>query len=285
MLCRKPFTSGLLAFGCGQCNPCRINRRRVWSWRMFLESLCHDHSAFVTLTYDEEHLPHGATLEPPALQSFLKRLRASHSRPLRFFAVGEYGEHTHRPHYHLALFGLSPVDGHLVDRSWPDGHVHIGDLTPSSANYIAGYVVKKMTHASDPRLAGRHPEFARMSLRPGIGAPAMQVLRDALNNQVGLSEIRSTGDVPRNLQLGRQSIPLARYLRKRLREELLLDDEDTSNSRIAYSLSLSDEVRALLEASLARGEVASLSQLIAQRDHQRILNAESRAKLKGQRSL
>jgi len=252
---------------------------------MFLESLCHDHSAFVTLTYSEKDLPHGATLEPPALQAFLKRLRSSHPRPLRFFGVGEYGEHTHRPHYHLALFGLSVVDRHLVDRAWPQGFVHAGDLTPAACNYVAGYVVKKMTHASDPRLGGRHPEFARMSLRPGIGAPAVQVLRDALNNQHGLSEIRSTGDVPRTLKVARKSIPLARYLRKKLREELLLDESDTHAARAAYSLSLSDEVRDLLQASLARGEVASPAQLIVQRDHQRILNAEARASLKGVRHL
>lgn len=252
---------------------------------MYLESLCHDHSSFVTLTYSDAELPHGGTLEPKHVQSFLKRLRAAHSRPLRFFAVGEYGDHTHRPHYHLALFGLSALDGHLVDRSWAKGHVHVGDLTPSSANYIAGYVVKKMTHASDDRLGGRHPEFGRMSLRPGIGAPAMTVLRDALNNQTGLTELRQTGDVPRQLRLGRQAIPLARYLRAKLREALELDDSETSNARDAYSLSVSDEVRALLTSSLEAGEVASVSQLIARRDHQRILNAESRAKLKGQRSL
>jgi len=252
---------------------------------MFLESLCHDHSSFVTLTYEDSEMPHGGTLEPPHLQAFLKRLRAAHSRPLRFFAVGEYGDHTHRPHYHLALFGLSPVDGHLVHRSWAKGFVHVGDLTPASANYIAGYVVKKMTRAGDHRLGGRHPEFARMSLRPGIGAPAMLVLRDALNNSTGLTELRQTGDVPRQLRVGRKTIPLARYLRARLRKELLLDDSETSAARDAYSLSVSDEVRDLLSHSLDAGEVASVSQLIATRDHQRILNAESRAKLKGQRSL
>lgn len=276
---------GTVGFGCGQCLPCRIHRRRMWSTRIYLESLCHERSAFVTLTYAPEKIPQGGSLEPRALQLFLKRLRFNSDAPLRFFGVGEYGDQTERPHYHLALYGLSALDARVVERSWRDGFAMVGDLTEQSAAYIAGYVTKKMTHASDPRLGGRHPEFARMSLRPGIGALAMATLASALNNQHGSRELRLTGDVPYQLRLGRKSLPLARYLRQRLRKEMCLEDDDTRAARDRFSLDASAEVLALLKTALDAKEVATPRSVILQRDLQKIRNVESRSKLKGVRML
>lgn len=88
-----------------------------------------------------------------------------------------------------------------------------------SAAYIAGYVTKKMTHRSDIRLGGRHPEFARMSLRPGIGVPALwnvasEIMRYRLEEQ---------GDVPIALRYGAKMMPLGRYLRMNLRKMVGLD--------------------------------------------------------------
>lgn len=73
MLCKNPYMKGVLAFGCGQCNPCRINRRRLWTHRIMLESLKHGDSSFVTLTY--ETLPSDGSLVPKDLQNFMKYLR------------------------------------------------------------------------------------------------------------------------------------------------------------------------------------------------------------------
>ena len=44
-------------FGCGQCLPCRVNKRRLWTNRIMLESMCHDDNAFVTLTYNDDNIP------------------------------------------------------------------------------------------------------------------------------------------------------------------------------------------------------------------------------------
>ena len=57
MLCSNPYMKDGVSFGCGQCKGCRVNKRRQWTHRILLESMCHESSAFVTLTYDNDHLP------------------------------------------------------------------------------------------------------------------------------------------------------------------------------------------------------------------------------------
>lgn len=129
-----------------------------------------------TLTYAPEHEPPDGSLSPRHMQLWLKRLRRllPPTRPIRFFGCGEYGDETFRPHYHVALYGVAPLETELVQSSWGMGHVHLMELNAETAQYLCGYVVKKMTSPDDPRLQGKHPEFTRMSLRPhGIGAGAV----------------------------------------------------------------------------------------------------------------
>ena len=222
MLCKKPYFNGSEAYPCGQCNPCRLNRRRLWTHRLLLEQRCHEFSSFATLTYDDDHLPVDGSLVPRDTQLWLKRLRAllGPTRPLRYYLVGEYGDETFRPHYHAALYGLSELESDTLLQSWTHGNVMLGSLTRESAQYIAGYVVKKMTAHDDPRLNGRHPEFARMSLRPGIGALSVPTIAETLNTKHGARLISATGDVPLSLDHGRVSLPLGRYLRQKLRDEM-----------------------------------------------------------------
>lgn len=193
---------------------------------MILESLKHQGSCFVTLTYSDEFLPEGGTLVPKDAQAFLKRLRKAVAPiKIRFYLVGEYGDKTFRPHYHLAIFGLPDTAYQTIADAWsingcPIGHVVVGTLTVESAGYIAGYVTKKMTKSDDPRLGGRHPEFARMSLRPGIGADAMDDVADVLYSKHGSRELAELGDVPGVLKHGGKSFPLGRYLKRKLREKM-----------------------------------------------------------------
>lgn len=191
-----------------------------------LEARLHEFSCFVTLTYADENLPSGASLSPRDAQLFLKRLRKrlGSARPVRFYLVGEYGDLTQRPHYHLALFGVSELEHSLLLEAWGLGHVQVGTLTLESAQYIAGYVTKKMTAPGDPRLKGRYPEFARMSRRGGgIGLGAIPQIAEALNSRPGAAFISSTLDVPSSLTHGTKSYPLGRYLRRQLREEMGFD--------------------------------------------------------------
>ena len=222
MKCKKPFQT----HACGQCMPCRIKRRRIWTHRMMLEAAVHPAASFVTLTYDEEHNP--GTLIPRDMQLFLKRLRKNVG-PCRFFGVGEYGDISWRPHYHLAIFGHGPEASDAIDSCWSDGFTYTGDLTLHSAQYIAGYVTKKLTNVYDERLAGRYPEFARMSLRPGIGAPGLSQVAAALQNKHGWDEIGRLDDVPSMLRHGGRTMPLGRYMRVRLRAEMNFKDLNQSD--------------------------------------------------------
>lgn len=227
MLCKNPFIKGSgEAFGCGQCLPCRLNRRRIWTHRIILEASQYADNTFVTLTYEEP--PENNSVNPRDTQLFLKRLRTNiEPQKVRYFLVGEYGDETQRPHYHAALFGFPNCRNiqtikranrpccaicSLISRSWGLGHISLGTLEPHSAAYIAGYVTKKMTRPNDERLNGRHPEFARMSLRPGIGGDAVHEIASAT-----LQYINVDSDVPTALRHGRKLMPLGRYLTRRLR--------------------------------------------------------------------
>lgn len=205
-----------------------------------LESLLHPVNSFVTLTYNDSSIPIQsatglATLLPVHLQNFLKKLRKQlEPSKIRFYAVGEYGDETFRPHYHLALFNFPTCargntgagmvrpswaaccdNCRTIGNTWGHGNVLLGTLETSSAQYVAGYVTKKMTHRLDPRLLGREPEFARMSLRPGIGSDFMHEVASTLL-QFNLEKTRA--DVPSALEHGKgRKLPLGRYLQKKLR--------------------------------------------------------------------
>lgn len=244
MLCKKPYMLGVLPCGCGQCLPCRINRRRLWTHRMMLESVKHVSSSFVTLTYNDATLPSGLTLVPKDLQDWLKRLRRELSpQQIRYYAVGEYGDESGRPHYHAAIFGLDPIigggsdgRGGIVQSTWGKGYTFTGDLSAQSASYICGYVTKKMTKKDDPRLKGRFPEFARMSnggrlKTGGIGASAMvDVALSLEKNDQTCNYMLMNADVPFVLNHGRKTMPLGRYLRSILRENLGYGRKGTEES-------------------------------------------------------
>lgn len=231
MLCRNPFMGKAygprVAFPCGQCMPCLINRARIWMSRIVLETMCHKASCFVTLTYDPDHLPSDGSLRPKDVQDFFKRLRRRLEEAgmpsIRYYVVGEYGPETWRPHYHAAIFGIGPEDHDFIFKAWslggvPLGFVQVGDLNVHSARYISGYVTQKLTKPEDPRLKGKHPEFSRMSRRPGIGTAAVKEIAKTVLSRDGQIAFKATGDVPFSIHFQGRDLPLGRYLRMKLRE-------------------------------------------------------------------
>lgn len=255
MLCSRPFKQGVMEYGCGQCLPCRINRRRTWTSRLLLEAQQHPFNVFLTLTYSDENFPHGGSVVPRDLQLFLKRLRRRIApSKVRFFGVGEYGGTTFRPHYHVLLFGVACPHGVDIDhrcqcdfaKDWAKGHVQGGGVTKDSASYVVEYTCKLMSkeEREEYRLSGRHPEFARMSLRPGIGAGAVRPLGAALVSKEGARHISQVSDVPSVVRQDGRLRPIGRYLHRKLREE------------VGMAAVMSDEAKELL----AREKQAELLQ-------------------------
>lgn len=179
---------------CGQCIGCRLERSRQWAIRCVHESQLHDANCFITLTYDNDHLPKDRSLHVEHFQKFMKRLRKQYGPGIRFFHCGEYGEKFARPHYHACLFGFDFKDKllwktvrgtHLftsdsLKKLWPFGFSTIGNVTFESAAYVARYITKKITGknaeqhyshiTSDGEILERKPEYVTMSRRPGIAS-------------------------------------------------------------------------------------------------------------------
>lgn len=164
---------------CGQCIGCRLERSRQWAIRCVHEASLFEHNCFITLTYDDDHLPDDRSLEMKHFQDFMKRLRKRFQGfqpvtldefdedlgisvpvtryPIRFYHCGEYGEKFRRPHYHAVLFNYDfldkvfwkDVNGSKLFLSaslqdlWPHGFSTIGNVTFESAAYCARYIMKK----------------------------------------------------------------------------------------------------------------------------------------------
>lgn len=172
--------SSALQLHCGKCLGCRAANAKAWALRCHLELQQHRSAVFTTLTYDEENRP--PTLTKRHLQLFLKRFRKAMgaNRPVRFFASGEYGETTNRPHYHAILYGPGMGDKKEIERSWGHGYADVQPISAQRIAYCAGYVQKKLspwqgsTEYVDQwgELHTWQPPFALMSRRPGIGGHA-----------------------------------------------------------------------------------------------------------------
>lgn len=203
---------------CGKCIECRLAYSRQWADRCMLEAKSWEHNHFLTLTYNEENLTQAqqidlgtgevfkapyATLVPEDLTKFMKDLRRYYKYHyghdnIRFYACGEYGDKSGRPHFHVIVFNLPINDlvyfhtNHAHDKLylsdtiaeiWGKGHVIVGDVTWNSAAYTARYVMKKIKgpEAKDIYASmGLVPEFVRMSRREGIGKAYYEENKDKI---------------------------------------------------------------------------------------------------------
>lgn len=189
---------------CGQCIGCRLEKSRQWAIRCMHEAQLHEHNCFLTLTYDDQHLPRSinldtgefgtgeyASLNKRDITLFFKNLRKALDKEgikIRYYQCGEYGSKTNRPHHHVILFGFNFPDrikfttkmgfrlytSKFLRELWPHGNHLIGEVSFESAAYVARYCLKKYTNRDDnlvnAHYYGRLPEYTTMSRRPGIAS-------------------------------------------------------------------------------------------------------------------
>lgn len=181
---------------CGQCIGCRLEKSRQWAVRCVHEAQLHKHNCYITLTYNDQHVPIDNSLNHRDFQLFMKRLRKRYEpKIIRYYMAGEYGERNQRPHFHACIFNHDFDDkkylrktpsGNILytsptlEQIWTQGYSSIGTLTFESAAYIARYIMKKITGVNQQKhyekldektgeIKRKEPEYNNMSRRPGIG--------------------------------------------------------------------------------------------------------------------
>lgn len=181
---------------CGWCRGCRARKAQDWAVRAVHEAQLNPRSCFITLTFADDQLPSGLSVDVRDWQLFAKRVRKKMG-PFRFLACGEYGDRNLRPHYHACLFGIdfsedrklhSEKRGYRLWRSptleklWPHGFSTIGQLNWETAAYTSRYVMKKV-HGRGAATSTRYrretqgqqwfvkPEFVVASRRRENGRP------------------------------------------------------------------------------------------------------------------
>lgn len=285
----QPGDVGAIRLGCGHCIGCKLDRASAWAIRCQHEASRWEDNSFVTLTYDDDHVPCVArdgrhidrwsdigldgvapestglsTLHYPDVQRFLKRLRKSSASRVRFFCAGEYGESTGRPHYHILLFnrgfrdrlpiGKSLWESESLSALWPFGLSSIGDVTPASAAYVSKYALKKVygrVEAAE-HYQGRRPEFVTMSRRPGIGADWYDNFR---------------GDVLPNdfVVVSGRKYKVPRYYQEKFKESHPEDFGDVVEARERDSLQRGGDSRSFDRLAVAEEVTAARLNLLSER--------------------
>lgn len=154
---------------CGKCAACLARRRDDWSFRLSQELKVSQSAHFVTLTYDDLHIPYNdfgyVSVNKVDCQLFMKRLRkAIQPNKIKYYLVSEYGTKTARPHYHMILynFPLKLDIQNIIQNAWQNGGIHIGNVTGASIQYCCKYIIQKASLPDDVT-----PPFSLMS--QGLG--------------------------------------------------------------------------------------------------------------------
>lgn len=221
---------------CKNCFACKLNYSAEWATRIMLECQKSENNYFITLTYNNEWLPIADHITVPEklkscfgekiiyheydykkdfnpkwlegtvweehVHTFIHRLREhvryKYFQELQYYYCAEYGEKTHRPHYHLILMNC-PLDLNQfydfyvderykthwksteLEKYWGQkdkcgiyhkyGMIDVAEVEWSCAAYVARYCMKKLLDYDktdkDYAKEGKLKEFVRMSRRIG----------------------------------------------------------------------------------------------------------------------
>lgn len=178
MICLHPRCYAGKVFPCGKCPACLSRDREELAQRLIIEAHVSKCSYFITLTYDDEHLPiyQGVNcFDKEQVRSFIRALRDSYRDDgvhFRYFVTSEYGDNTQRSHYHAIFFYDSFESRQQVyediKKRWTFGNISVDSVTIASARYVAKYCLKEDDSSEFPK---GHPcrPFRLFSCRPAIG--------------------------------------------------------------------------------------------------------------------
>ncbi len=252
---------------CCRCIGCKLAKSKEWAIRCTHEAQMHpvNGNSYATLTYNTDHLPKNNNLNHKDFQVFIRSLRKTTHKKIRYFMCGEYGKATEkngfiaRPHFHVILFGIDfreDKEKHYINKrgdviyrsetleaAWTNGFSEFGTVTFESAAYVARYSLKKLNEAEREiidhetgEVTDRKKEYTKMSLKDpgGIGASwylkyAKDVFpHDYVVNHKG--QIMTTPKYYREL-LRRENPELAEKLKK-IRLEKAKRNTDNSPKRL-----------------------------------------------------
>lgn len=228
---------------CGKCMACLSNRRKQWTFRLKQELNSSLSAFFLTLTYDDEHIPYVDGLPAVSkrdVQLWLKRLRKAISPiQIRYFIVSEYGSRTFRPHYHALLFNF-PIEVDLqsiLEKTWSNGFVSVGSVTGASISYCAKYCLQYSdfpneyvrpfmlcsrkpaigsSYLTDDMIAYHKRTMANYTNENGVKAPLPKYYKDKIFNKFerDLISVSAKNEAVKNAQ--RVEKNYERYNRQRL---------------------------------------------------------------------
>jgi len=160
---------------------------------MLHELSTNNHDAlFVTWTYDNQHILE-YSLHKKHLQLYFKRLRKGlYPKKIKYFACGEYGDKTQRPHYHAIIFNVSHnvEDKAQIIGNWHYGITFIDDrlVTIEACAYVAGYIRKKLNGKLGEKYYKKQGREAPFQLQSqGIGKEYALKNRDQLSKNLNVT--------------------------------------------------------------------------------------------------
>lgn len=172
----------ILSIPCGKCASClkvrsesfgiRCSCQKMWNQQQDINAS----SYFVTLTFSERYLRQSGSISRRDLQLFFKRLRKRLSVDFKYFACGEYGSSTLRPHYHIVFlfehYVALDTFKNFLKASWKYGLIDVQDnISDKAMFYTARYCDKKLESSltnKDYIAKGLYPPFICSSRYLGL---------------------------------------------------------------------------------------------------------------------
>lgn len=209
---------------CGKCPACLANRQRAFMFRLDQERESCSFYFWLTLQYDEEHVPSKDgeyCFDKSHCRKLFEKLRQLYreqSITFKHFLVSEYGpKGTHRPHYHCLLMTYCPEEmtikqlynlrqemrEYLLHKAWPYGHVCEKTFHGRVLSYLTKYCCK-------PELIGDFHKMKPFTLiSPGIGLNLLSNL-----GETRLEQMRQSLDF--TIRYNGSLMTLPRYYRDKI---------------------------------------------------------------------